>query len=295
MFRDRIQAQYEELSPRFRTLADFILENTLDVGFLTATELARRVGVDPATVVRFSQEMGYSGYRELSREIKHYINQQLALRYKKGAPGTEGLPGQVAIMADEISDRTLDIKADAKQIAEVAEKLHAAKRIFITATTKSMGIAALWSTYLNILGFQTQVVDSNPAEAAILLQKIQAEDVLLAISVGLGPGAAVGHLLSAIKESGATTISITNSPTLVAARQAEFNLVAPSKTPSGYPTFDTLMGLLSILWQALILLDEEKAHQGVTATVNAITKLSAQHDKVPAYDIASLLRLWGQK
>ena len=41
MFRDKIQGQYEELSPRFRSLADFILENTLDVGFLTATELAQ--------------------------------------------------------------------------------------------------------------------------------------------------------------------------------------------------------------------------------------------------------------
>ena len=85
----------------------------MDVGFLTATELARRVGVDPATVVRFSQELGYSGYRELSREIKRYINRQLALRFQKGLPTAEGLEGRTSIFIDELSDRVLDMKADA--------------------------------------------------------------------------------------------------------------------------------------------------------------------------------------
>jgi DNA-binding MurR/RpiR family transcriptional regulator len=48
MFRDRIQDKYEETLTSFQNPGRFILENTLDVGFLTATELARRVNVDPA-------------------------------------------------------------------------------------------------------------------------------------------------------------------------------------------------------------------------------------------------------
>ena len=166
MFRDKIQENYEELSPRFRSLADFILENTLDVGFLTATELARRVGVDPATVVRFSQELGYSGYRELSREIKRYINQQLAQRYKKGASEVDGLGSEVAVMIDELSDRTLDMKADAEQIAQVVEEIHAARRVFVTSTAEGFGFASLWVTYLNLLGVEgtcrTQQITHRP-------------------------------------------------------------------------------------------------------------------------------------
>ena len=73
MFQDRIRANYDGLTPGFRKLADFIMNSTLDVAFLTATELSRRVGVDPATVVRFAQELGYSGFRELSIEIKRYV------------------------------------------------------------------------------------------------------------------------------------------------------------------------------------------------------------------------------
>jgi DNA-binding MurR/RpiR family transcriptional regulator len=295
MFRDKIQGQYEELSPRFRSLADFILENTLDVGFLTATELARRVGVDPATVVRFSQELGYSGYRELSREIKHYINKQLALRYQKGAAEAEGLAGQVAVITDELSDRILSMKADVEQIAQAIEEIRTAERIFVTSTTEGYGIATLWSTYLNLLGIQTYSVRAGHAQAAILLRDTRPGDLLIAISLGLGPDAEVGHLLSAVKEQGARTVSVTTSPTLLPARQADINLVTPSKTPSGYPSFDTLVALLSILWQTLIAVNTPKSQNSVKATVGALNDLIEQKDKVPNYDVAALLRLWGQE
>lgn len=294
MFRDKIQEQYEELSPRFRSLADFILENTLDVGFLTATELARRVSVDPATVVRFSQELGYSGFRELSREIKHYINEQLALRYQKGTAEAEGVAGQIAITIDELSDRILSMKADAAQIALAIEEIQAAKRIFITSTTEGYDIATLWSTYIALLGIPAYAVRAGQAQAAILLRDAQPGDLLIALSLGLGPDAEVGHLLNAVKTQGARTVSITTSPTLLPARQADVNLVSPSKTPSGYPSFDTLTALLSILWQTLITADTSGSQRTIKATIEALNTLVEQKDKVPNYDIAALLRLWGQ-
>ena len=40
MFRERIEEHYGNLTPGFRRLADFILNQTLDVAFLTATELS---------------------------------------------------------------------------------------------------------------------------------------------------------------------------------------------------------------------------------------------------------------
>ncbi len=294
MFRDRIQDKYESLSPRFRTLADFILENTLDVGFLTATELARRVGVDPATVVRFSQELGYSGYRELSREIKLYINQKLALRFKKGAPKGEDLPGQLTVTIDELSDRVLDLKADAEQIAEAAEKLNAAKRVFITGKNEGYGLALMWETYLSLLGIPAYSVRAEAARAALFLRDVTDEDLLVVISLGLDPDVEVGHMLSAAQEQGVRTLSITTSPTLLPARQADTNLIVPAKTPSGYPSFDTLVALLSILWQTLILLNEEKAHEGVESAMKALNSLMEQRGRVPEYDMATMRRLWEQ-
>jgi len=81
MFRQRIQAKYDELTPSFRKLADFILQQELNVAFMTATELAHRMGVDAATVVRFAQTLGYSGFRELIKEVQRVVKTELTASY----------------------------------------------------------------------------------------------------------------------------------------------------------------------------------------------------------------------
>lgn len=295
MFRDRIQEQYESLSPRFRTLADFILENTLDVGFLTATALARRVGVDPATVVRFSQELGYSGFRELSREIKAYINDQLALRYKKGEPEQPGMAGEIARLINELSDRILDMKVEADQLAEVAEALREARQIYVTASAIDYGVAALWTSYLQLIGLPVTSTPVDPGRAALTLRDAEPDDLIVAFSFGLGSGLELGHMLSAARELGLKTISITASPTLLPAREAGLNISVPSKTPRGYPSFDTVVAVMSILWQALIKADETASDHKLETAMDRMMLLVEQKEKVPDYDSAALQRLWDQK
>jgi DNA-binding MurR/RpiR family transcriptional regulator len=295
MFRDRIQEQYESLSPRFRTLADFILENTLDVGFLTATALARRVGVDPATVVRFSQELGYSGFRELSREIKTYINDQLALRYKKEEPEQPGTTGEITRLINELSDRILDVKVEAGQLAEIVESIRAARQILVTASTIDYGMATLWTSYLQLIGLPAQSMPVDPGRAALALRETESEDLVVAISFGLGSGLELGHVLNEAREMGLKTISITASPTLLPAREADLNLSVPSKTPRGYPSFDAVVAVLSVLWQALIKEDETTSDLKLKASMDRMMHLVNQKEKVPSYDSAALQRLWDQE
>lgn len=295
MFQKRIQEKYEELSPRFRVLADFILENTLDAGFLTATELARRVDIDPATVVRFSQELGYSGYRELSREIKRYVNKQLALRYQEGDPNASGLAGKIATLTDELSDRILNFKVEAAHIATITETLNAASRIYILGKGDSFGIASLWATYLNFIGRRAYPVQANIAQAALMLRDAQPGDVLFAIALGLDPDTEIGQLIGAAQAQGLKAIVVSTSPTLLPARQADISLTLAAETPSGYPSFDTLTALLSLLWQALIAMDEPQARQAIGETTNALSALMEQQDKIPTHDIAAMQRLWKQE
>ena len=83
MFRDRIKAKYSDLSHSFRRLADFILQQQLDVALMTATELAQQMDVDAATVVRFAQALGYNGFREMIREIRGIVKEELTSTREK--------------------------------------------------------------------------------------------------------------------------------------------------------------------------------------------------------------------
>jgi DNA-binding MurR/RpiR family transcriptional regulator len=295
MFRQRIQEHYDELTPRFRILADFILENTLDVGFLTATALARRLDIDPATVVRFSQEIGYSGYRELSREIKDYVNNKLALRYKRGVPDAEGLSEKVALLTDELSDRIISFKADIDQIVEITKILDQAGTIYVTSEGEGYKLATLWVNYLRIIGIKARSVPPDAVETALALQDIQENDIFLAFALGLNPDFALGHLLDIAKEEGLTTISITASSTLLSARKADQNLTVPAKTPAGYPSFDTFMALLSLIWQALIQLDEERSQAHINIMLEALDRVTEQKEDIVDYNVDAITRLWQKR
>jgi DNA-binding MurR/RpiR family transcriptional regulator len=61
----RIKSQLTSLKPAERRVADYILDNINEVIHLSITKMAENVGVSEATIVKFCQHIGYSGYQEL--------------------------------------------------------------------------------------------------------------------------------------------------------------------------------------------------------------------------------------
>ena len=261
---------------------------------MTATELARRVSVDPATVVRFAQELGYTGYRELSREIKQYVNEQLALRNRKGLLQHQGFEEKAARILDDMSDRLLDMKADIGSITKVAKILLDAHHIYVTGTPEGFGMAVVWSTYLQLIGLPLQCIEPNAVQAALMLRDATESDVIVGIALGLSPGTELSHVLKTAKEKGVVTISITSSPSLRPAREAAINLVANARTPFDYPSFDTLAALLSSLWQIIMLYDENRFTDKVNQTLACLDPLLQNTDNIPSYDSTTVKRLWGK-
>ncbi len=292
MFRNKIQDAYDSLSPRFQRLAQYILENTLDVGFMTATELGSRVSVDPATVVRFAQELGYTGYRELSREIKHYVSEQVALRHRKGLLKHQDFEEKAALILDDMSDRLLDMKADIGLLITAARILLDAHHIYVTGTPEAYGLVVMWCTYLKMIGLPLHCIEANPVQAALMLRDATAGDVIVGIALGLNPGTELSQVLSAAKEKDIMTIAITTSASLKPARAAALNLVTNARTPLNYPSFDTLAALLSSLWQIIILCDEKRFTDNVTMAMASLDLIMQNSQDSGTYDPTVIKRQW---
>ena len=61
----RIESHLDVLKPAERKVAEYILKNISETIQLSITKLSERVGVSEATIVKFCQHIGYSGYQEL--------------------------------------------------------------------------------------------------------------------------------------------------------------------------------------------------------------------------------------
>jgi DNA-binding MurR/RpiR family transcriptional regulator len=73
-----IRDKRPDLTKSHRAVADYVLSRTDDVAFLSITELANRIGVSEATLVRFAKELGFSGYPDLKDYLQKRLKERVA-------------------------------------------------------------------------------------------------------------------------------------------------------------------------------------------------------------------------
>ncbi len=244
MFQDRIQEKYESLTPGFRKIADYIIMHTLDAAFLTTTELAQRVGVDQATVVRFAQALDYSGYRELSREIKDYVRSKVTASYDK-ADAAESDVELIRVLTDNVK-RNLDqaISTEAEKIAEAAQILESAHHIWGAAEYLIFPLIEYFTGSLRAFHVPATAVNPTLCSTVDALARMAPDDVLMGLTLRF-PHVDTGHLVKMANERGLQTIVITDFGTGLAAREADLTITVSTKSPVGMvsigPAFNVLL------------------------------------------------------
>ena len=71
---DKIIRVYPKLSPKKRRVADLIMNDYKNIFLMTAKEIAEKCDVSEPTIVRFSVDMGFSGYAEFLQYMKGVHN-----------------------------------------------------------------------------------------------------------------------------------------------------------------------------------------------------------------------------
>ncbi|MBN1487714.1 MAG: MurR/RpiR family transcriptional regulator [Anaerolineae bacterium] len=284
MFQERIRENYDRLTPGFRKLADFLMNQTLDAAFLTATELSRRVGVDPATVVRFAQELNYSGYRELSREIKHYVRDQVTATYRKGAEAETEEELLLALVESTRQNLTHFVSTDLKNMADAIKILREASHIWVIGEYSSYDLANLIAKSLNTVGIPATAFRPGMVDAASTVLQMKEGEALLALVIAQ-PAVDTGYAVRLAKEKGVKTVCMTDSGVVLPAREADMTIITPIESPSGIPSFAITMLLSALLWEALAGEQAEKTAAVYGTMQEHMEKLRAYRSETPEYEI----------
>mgnify|MGYP006282874317 CR=1 FL=1 len=263
MFEERIREHYESLTPGFRKLADFITSQTLDAAFLTGTELARRVGVDQATVVRFAQHIGYSGYRALSQEIEDHVLQKVTASYRKAAEAEteEELIQGLA----ENTEQTLRecVATEGPQITEAVRLLQDAPHIWIAAEFVMHHLAEYIAEVFRGLEIPATAVHPTTQTSSATLARMQEGEALLALSIYF-PHVDTGHLINLAREKGLHTISITDYGNGLPARKSEVTIKVSTKSPIILPSIGPAFNVLQIIAASVIAHRSERSAKALT-------------------------------
>ena len=223
-YQDRIRGVRSGLSPSYTRLADFLLDSYIQASFLTATELAHELDIDPATVVRFAQKLGYPGYPELQREIRQRVMNEW-LRMPGGEPGEGSTPGQAALaeLAHilELTRRSFPVR----QIEQLIAALDECDRVLLLADGSARYCAFALAARLEASGYAVRVADGSVAELAEAVASGRRKELAVALEA-TADTPYVERALQQAKRRGMRTAALVAAPSCPAARPADIVLAA---------------------------------------------------------------------
>lgn len=259
--RELVLRHADELPPQQRVIADYLLEHTGTVPFLSVPALAQKTGVSEATVVRFAQRLGFSGFTELKMALVDLVQERLGAA-PESAPADlpEDVLEAVAALESGNIQRTL-AGIDRRVFDGVARKIVAADHVYAFGMGISSYLVDLACYNLMQVGVRAVALSArstSPCEPVVLMGE---RDLVLVLSFPPYSRQTL-DLLRQAGARGVATIAVTDRPTSPAARLARLALVVKSDNLM----FTNAVAAVTVLFNALA------AH---IATIDRVTALAA--------------------
>ena len=261
-----IQARFSRLSKGQKLIAEYILKNYDKAAFMTAAKLGVSVGVSESTVVRFANELGFSGYPKLQKALQELIKNKLTTVQRLELSNdyvSEGYALKGVLKADMENIRATLEKINYNTFEEVVNKIFEAKRIYIIGLRSSTALAEFLGFYLNIILQKVKTVGYGISD--IFEQMINVEEGDLVIGIGFPRYASrTIDALAFAQDRGADVVAITDSLLSPLASKSDYALIAQSNMAS---FVDSLVAPLSVI-NALIIAVGMREKQSITDTFN---------------------------
>jgi DNA-binding MurR/RpiR family transcriptional regulator len=150
---ERISAMADGLSPKQHKLARHIFENCVPCSFLNITGLAAEAGVSESTVVRLAYSLGYDGFPDLQRSLRHIAQGQISSLDKYPLDEQESslpLHRKVFHLESALLKETAETLTEEAFDRAIA-MLRSAKHVFVVGTGPNRAVADYFSFYLRVL------------------------------------------------------------------------------------------------------------------------------------------------
>jgi RpiR family transcriptional regulator, carbohydrate utilization regulator len=218
--------------PTFRganaKVAKYVLSAPRETINTTISALASRIGVSEASIVRFSQTLGYPGFHALKIRIAEDLVSPTSLMHEELAPDDE--PAVAAKKAMAMGLRSIEDTIhllDLDAMREVVNAFCASHNIYLFASGNSIPIALDLSFRLTRIGMHSRF-SMDPTMQEMHATLATSDDLAVGISY-TGSSRDTVHVLGLARQCGARTVCITNHSDSPLAREAELCLFSAGR------------------------------------------------------------------
>ena len=266
---EKIEESYSKMTKKQKVIADFMLQNTDTLTFISLRELSRNTGVTEVTILNMCKMMGYNSFNEVKYEFRKLLgNGEKQQLYE----GNEYY--QIDIPEYELSDEEKFLQeirqeelqlvvdtfrvVDTKKLLKMAEIIVEAQKVVICGR----GISYLLSDYLatGLAGGEIGSIKVNTElneNVFATLPLIDKHTVVVAFSF---PDYyfATDKFAGYAKELGAKVLAITDSENADICIHADELILARSNTRLALNTLSSPTAVVNLLISAVRIVEKNK-------------------------------------
>lgn len=271
-----IQVKFPRLSKGQKLIAEYILKHYDKAAFLTAAKLGASVGVSESTVVRFANELGFSGYPKLQKSLQELIKNRLTTvqRIELSNDFIDQESTLKSVLKSDMENIRFTLeKINHKTFDDVVNSIFNAKRIYILGLRSSTPIAEFLGFYLNLILDNAKVISYGVSDIFEQMMNVSKEDLV----IGIGFPRYAARTIEALdyaQTNESTVVAITDSLLSPLAARANYTLIAQSNMAS---FVDSLVAPLSIV-NALIIAVGLREKDKISSTFSKLEQIWEEYE-----------------
>jgi len=224
-----------QLTPKGEDVALLLTKNPRAAAFMSASQLAKEIGVNTATVVRFAQLLGFTGWKDFQLNFRHrylasVLPSEMAAERPREAWET---PFDAAVHRDVENVQTALATVDRQILADVVQALGSAGKTVVLSAGSYAAVGHILVDKLRVMGFDADLETRGGIHTITAMASLEPGDCL----VGISFLRLLRHVVVGCQEArrrGITTVAITDSVFSPLARAATHTLMVPTESTSWF-------------------------------------------------------------
>jgi DNA-binding MurR/RpiR family transcriptional regulator len=264
---DIVAQAFPRLSAKQQRVARFLAANEVMAAFTPATELAQRLKVDPATVVRLTKSLGFRGYPDLQRHLRaRFPHHYPSFAVPANGHGDDDLSLVQRAFAQDHENLRLGLELlDNTAFTQSIRAIGQARRILIFGGGVAAGVVSFLGSSLRTMGFPVEHAVADGLPLVQELVQLQPDD----LAFGIGFYRYVGQTVTVLQRAkalGVPRIVLTDSPLSPLVKLADYALCAPVESISHRVSLAAPMAVANALVATLAV----RHSQQVAATLQRL-------------------------
>ncbi|RXT03925.1 MurR/RpiR family transcriptional regulator [Ammoniphilus sp. CFH 90114] len=275
-----LKNKISELTASQRRVADYIIQNPMDVAFLTVDQLAGLVGTSTTTIMRLTFSLGYSGYAEFQKGLQELLRNRAAPQTRLEANikdlnksdlwlrCAETQINNIHMTVEMISSETLD---------KTVDMIASASRIYCTSVRSGLPVGQYLTHGLNRLLGNCDLIIADQADWIDEVISLTSSDIVIAISFPRYAKRIV-DFVSIAKEKEAKVISITDSFSSPLVKYSDVILPCTSRSLSFHNSTIASMFVVDYLISALAINYSDRTKHRLDEINKILTDIDYHHN-----------------